>query len=514
MALVQIVSVRQENHTWDEAIEIASGYSFLKTGEFRMQPEHPPLGKILIALPLLAIQPGLPLSDESWANRNELLFGSMFLYDNRVPARTILFTARIMTIGVTIVLALAIALWTRRNFSARAAIVALALFCLDPNVIANGRYVKNDLLVTLLAFLTIVAWLGNRIWWTGVLFGLAVATKFSAIFLVPVLLAVQLVKRRSLVTLAAVLAVGAVLTLAVYGPENQALIPMTKSQRLAGPEVRLLRNVADRSTAAGRMIAWTGARLGWRAHPLFVGAAQFAAHTQRGHESYLLGMHSMTGWWYYFPVAFLVKTPLATLVSLALAALIAWREPKSAPWLLLIPVAIYGLLCLNSRINTGLRHLLPLYPFLFVFAGVCLARLRTVQLALLGITLAAETLSVHPHYLAFFNAAAGGPAAGPRYLADSNIDWGQDLHKLRTIWTPTESPKSAYPTLGQPIRRITVCGTASCLRKMRRVFRTTATLWRSVSHRWWEATFGTTHSHGFGNASPSRGWGTRSTCTT
>ena len=188
--------------------------------------------------------------------------------------------------------------------------------------------------------------------------------------------------------------------------------------------------------------------------------------------------------------------------------------PKSAPWLLVIPVAIYGLLCLNSRINTGLRHLLPLYPFLFVFAGVCLARLRTVQLALLGITLAAETLSVHPHYLAFFNAAAGGPAAGPRYLADSNIDWGQDLHKLRTIWTPTESPKSAYPTLGQPIRRITVCGTASCLRKMRRVFRTTATLWRSVSHRWWEATFGTTHSHGFGNASPSRGWGTRSTCTT
>jgi hypothetical protein len=169
---------------------------------------------------------------------------------------------------------------------------------------------------------------------------------------------------------------------------------------------------------------------------------------QQPTPAFLLGDYSTSGWWYYFPVAFLLKTPLPTLAFLALAGGVtlarlwqpagtqtAVRRDISA---LLIPALGYFAFTLTSNINLGYRFLLPVLPFFYVFIGYALAPVWrgayrqyavTGTLGLLGL-LALGNLTIYPHYLAYFNLIAGGPQHGWRYLVDSNIDWGQDLARL------------------------------------------------------------------------------------
>jgi hypothetical protein len=227
--------------------------------------------------------------------------------------------------------------------------------------------------------------------------------------------------------------------LVVYAPYAGDLIPRlhpAQEGRLSLPAA-----VGDRGVAA-QVFAWLGHKLGWRAHPFLIGFAHFSEHAVNGHREYLWGQHSETGWWYYFPAAFAVKTPVATLAALAiLVVAIAWlrrhwRVPESRwAWLVLaVPILIQGAASVTASVNIGLRHLLPLYPFLFAALGAGLAAIRaklgTPILALLVAGFAAESFAIYPYYTAFFNVLAGGPADGPRYLVDSNIDWGQDLKRL------------------------------------------------------------------------------------
>jgi multisubunit Na+/H+ antiporter MnhF subunit len=461
-AFLQVGSIRQESQTWDEAIEIASGYRYLKTGEYRFFLEHPPLGRIAVALPLLLMNPELPVDDPAQGDMPNVQYGADFLYRNRVSADALLLAARSVTIAVTLALGLALAMWVRTAFGAPAAILALAIYVFDPNILAQGRYTKSALLLAMLCFLACIAWARYlerpgrwRVILTGVLFGLAISTKFAALFLVPVFVALALVhgwRRRAFPWRAWILAhcvvfgLGVAILTAMYAPEAKALLPRTRSMTAALGPALSLRSQVNQSTLAGRVIAWTGARLGWRRHSMLVGIAEFAAYNQSGHEAYLLGMHSQRGWWYFYPVAFAVKTPVASLLMIVLAA--GWavmaavrrrlwraaslREVPFAVWTMALPLAAYVAACLTSHIDTGLRHLLPAYPFLFalVAAGLCRFRWRR-WLVVLVCAAAVETVAVYPHFTAFFNWAVGGPAQGPRYLVDSSLDWGQDLKKLK-----------------------------------------------------------------------------------
>jgi hypothetical protein len=192
----------------------------------------------------------------------------------------------------------------------------------------------------------------------------------------------------------------------------------------------------------------TGALRGLRASGLLPEAYLYGLLTvlrdSESRPAFLFGEISETGWWYYFPATFLLKTPLALLGLLALAA-VARRREDGAPhrrafaWL---PVLVYVAATLTRNLNIGHRHLLPIEPFLFAAAGAGAAAalaaggVRRMAALALCAWYAASVLSVHPHYLAYFNALAGGPAGGWRYLADSNLDWGQDLGNLAR-WTRT-----------------------------------------------------------------------------
>jgi hypothetical protein len=156
-----------------------------------------------------------------------------------------------------------------------------------------------------------------------------------------------------------------------------------------------------------------------------------------GLPGFLAGQYG-TGWWYYFPVALLIKTPISMLL-LAVAgswALLRRRDIISAAFLLLPALVILGA-AMTSPINIGIRHVLGVFPFMILVGSAIVRRLFDAgvagRAAVAGACLAAvvEFTTVYPHTLTFFNALVGGPRNGSRYLADSNVDWGQDLKLLK-----------------------------------------------------------------------------------
>lgn len=202
------------------------------------------------------------------------------------------------------------------------------------------------------------------------------------------------------------------------------------------------------------LVVWAvyGFRVGWVAGwptpvpaPDFLDGllGQLSHASATGHPAFLMGQRSDKGWWYYFPVAFALKTPLGALIAMGFALLSnAWRRFRHAEWPLLLIPALYMGISLWSVLNIGYRHLLPMLPFLWVYVGRVgpllseatsgsRRRWLTVGAAVIGLWLAAGTLGVAPDYLAYFSELAGGPDGGWRYLVDSNLDWGQDLPGLK-----------------------------------------------------------------------------------
>jgi hypothetical protein len=170
-------------------------------------------------------------------------------------------------------------------------------------------------------------------------------------------------------------------------------------------------------------------------------------------SAYLLGHTRIIGWWYYFPAAFLFKTPTATLLAILFVpiGLFATRklaekpsdvsEPRLTPMWSVIAVALAPLVyfgaALTTNLNLGLRHILPVYPFIFIALGTgfaAIVRRRPMPAKLIGgaiaLLLLVETAAAYPNYLAFFNFPSGGSRGGLRLLGDSNLDWGQDLPAL------------------------------------------------------------------------------------
>jgi hypothetical protein len=173
-------------------------------------------------------------------------------------------------------------------------------------------------------------------------------------------------------------------------------------------------------------------------------------------QSYLLGQLSESGWWYYFPVAMAVKTPIATVVAIAGAAWMAmarrakWWNDLQRRWLamcLLTPALLYTLFLMQSNLNLGLRHILPVYPLAYIAIGIVAAKFWSrILLTIMALALAVESLAAFPNFIPFFNIAVGGSRGGFAILGDSNLDWGQDLKPLSKWYKTwrTDHPKEKF----------------------------------------------------------------------
>jgi hypothetical protein len=431
--------IAASSQTHDEAAHLAAGYSYLTRRDFRLNPEHPPLIKELAALPVL-LWYRLPFEprarDWNSPHLGQWLIGRWFLYDSGLPADRILALARVPNLLLGAALVGLIGWWAFRRWGPGAALLGLALAAIEPNLIANASIITTDLGIAVFGFLALyLLWeYAARPSWPclvgiGVAVGLAVASKHSA----PMLLGIL-----GLVGVAHVVSGG---RLALPGAprgagSSDAITGPGLPTRLAAALVSALLVMTVAALVLAATYFFQGFSVWWQ------GMVQVMNHHAEGHKAFFLGEYSQDGWWSYFLVAFLIKTPLGAL-ALVLASLVLWRagEPlgRRDVVFLLLPVVLVLASTLGARINIGLRHILFVYPPLFVLAS----RLATLRLrprwalaALLAIPLAFTAGSVWrvaPHYLAYFNEAVGGPGEGYRYLSDSNIDWGQDLKGLKAF---------------------------------------------------------------------------------
>jgi hypothetical protein len=347
--------------------------------------------------------------------------------------------------------------WGLRLFGAPGALLALALWVLDPNVVAHSGLVTTDLGITFFIFLSVAAlwsWIDRpspaRLALLGLAIGGAFASKYTALWL-PVILgaiAVTLVVS-GVPTPERILARAADGAVAARRGAGGAAGPLRRLAVLAGAGL-----IAAAIAFAVVALAYRVTGLGW----FLTGLSRTMHHSAIGHRAYLLGMVSETGWWYYFPVAWLLKTPpgIILLVVASIAALALGRRLRRRDEIVLyVPVLVVLVIVALWKVNIGLRHLMPIYPFLYLGAARLLSpprrdtcsataaappsgrrgriagRLATLGVALALASAAWSAVAIAPYHLAYFNAFAGGPENGHRLLLDSNLDWGQAGKALR-----------------------------------------------------------------------------------
>jgi len=416
--------IRTNSPTYDEAVHLSAGYYYLATRDFRLDSEHPPLIKSLQALPLFLIY---PLHFNSDNQQGDYLVGQNFLYRSAVSADRLLGLSRLVNLFLGALLLALIGWWARRLWGSRSAILAMALAFVEPNLIAHSSLVTTDIGVTLFMFLTVyLLWeyfIKPR-WWllaaTGFSAGLALVSKFSALLLVPI--------------------VGLIVALSLLIAHQPFLLPLKTFQN--GLRQNLLHAAGVLSLILFfALLTIPPAYFFQGFEPWLSGFSRFKSLADAGRLAFFLGEYSYEGWWSYYLVCFLIKTPIGNLMLIA-ASLLCYRVGSPLQWrevvFLLLPVVVIFLAMTQSKVNIGLRHILPVYPFLFVLASrVATVHFRRHWIAplLIGTPLvltAISSLRIAPHQLAYFNEFVGGPDQGYRYLSDSNVDWGQDLKGVKT----------------------------------------------------------------------------------
>jgi Dolichyl-phosphate-mannose-protein mannosyltransferase len=407
-------------------------------------PEHPPLAKLVAAVPLLFMSLDVPPPQDGDAQ----IGWSDALINVNNRDRPILGYSR-SAIGLATV-AMALVLWrlARRFYGATAAGFALALFVFHPTFLAHGHLSTTDLL-SAFSFL-LVSW---AFWsWTrsprlppalavGLSLGAAVCTRFTAWLLVPILIlllglwlwARRADARRLVVPAAQLVLITAVsvfvFTWAVYG-FHYAPWPGASCAQAVDPALGL----------PGQIVAALE-----RGHVLpeayLEGLRYQLEHNRSGHQAYFRGELGWTGWRSYYVVAFLIKNTFGFLAATVLVIVFVGRRARSfmatgPEWHFVVPAAVVFVVASLTRIQLGERYMLAVYPYLLLLAAAAVPWIVKWKhgMAVLGLCLLAHAvpslLVARQGYLTYFNAIAGGPEGGHRWLADSNLDWGQDLPRL------------------------------------------------------------------------------------
>ncbi|HET8947439.1 MAG TPA: hypothetical protein VFQ07_10685 [Candidatus Polarisedimenticolia bacterium] len=520
-ALLSWSAAERKSPVYDEPLHTVGGWLIRNAGDFRVDPDHPSLwlrwSALLNGPEALHPDTRSPHWDRMLSNYwSCYLFSADTLYAAAADPDRVVARARLMMLVVAVALGGLVAVFAWRLAGPVAALVTTALFALDPGLIGHASLVKNDIALAFVTLLLAFAvWrLGERITagriaWVVLAFAAGFGVKFSALLflpLLPLLLAVRAVldwpwprgpallasRRGRLLAAAGIAVVG--MTAAwgsIWATSGFRFLPTpdpSKQLDLDALFERMERNheEAMRFAATGRpdgaldapvprfepgmllrAVRFAEARH-WLPQAWLYGIVYTAEGMQR-REGFLAGERRLGGWWYYLPLAFLFKAPLATIASVvATKGWLAERllrlrgssrtdrpgagriDPRLA-WAaacLVLPAAAFGLAALASKVSLGVRHAFVLYPFLFLGAGVAAADLRrrwkrptTAALALLLAALAAESLPAWPDDIAFFNLPSRPHRL--RLLGDSNLDWGQDL-PLLAAWQRSHPDVNLY----------------------------------------------------------------------
>ncbi|MFI9796812.1 ArnT family glycosyltransferase [Streptomyces sp. NPDC052302] len=435
MAVAMVTSAVQQTPTIDEPVYVGTAAEYLHAHELVHNPEHPPLGKLVIGVGVALAGPHVDARFSG--DQGEL--GRHLLYESgNDPWRVMLF-ARLPVIVLTLAFGWVVFAFARELAGTLAGLAALGLYAFSPDLVAHGSLATLD--VPAAGFVLTSVWLAWRardrprryVPLAGAALGAALATKMSALPAVPVLLALTALsvwsarspsqpRRLALRRAAAAAGVVALVAVAVVWMTYLVVDPRLRwNPDQPVPVVRGLRGLAvdllpfPESYRDGMRVQFA-----------------FENHPWQG---FLFGRLYTGALWYYLPAALLVKTPLGMLALWAAgaAAVLAVRRLRPAAPYLLVPAAVLLVAAMLGARNFGTRYALFMPMFLAVAAGCVLAVRRrwvTAGVAALVVFVAVSSLRTFPYYLPYSNEAFGGPERTRLRLHDSNVDWGQDLGRL------------------------------------------------------------------------------------
>jgi hypothetical protein len=457
-------AVATKSATLDEPLHAYAAYTHAFARDFAVNPEDPPLWKIFAMLPHDSGELKLEAENKRIVDSaaNYVPAARALFHDPAVNGAAFINRSRAMMLLLGIALGSIIMIWAWQVGGPTAAVIAGAFYCLDPNFIAHAPLVKNDIAISLVMFAMVFAIyrFGQRMTpWSAaaaiLLCAVGPTIKFSGLLLLPLLVLLLFVgalmidahRRNKRLLITGAMSLGAVLVtwLLIWLSYGFRFLPTTSSAQFSfDPQIEIARENAYyvkhnqwSANARGlstpllcRMLVWTNDHRVLPQAWLF--GLLYTYQNTLVRPGYLLGEIRDTGRWNYFPATMLFKTPLATLVALAIAVLMLIRGRLPNRWLAVCiagSIVLYGYNALTTSLNLGLRHVLPLYPFLFLIIAMALARPARARYVIgLIFALAAETVSTYPDLIPFFNVLSRPHRLG--LLSDSNLDWGQDLPAL------------------------------------------------------------------------------------
>lgn len=448
------VTILRDSATWDEGNHIYAGYQSW-AGDFGLNPEHPPLLKLVATAPLLPMGLNVPEPTDEYFMNASFRGGRTLLFENGNDAEAILGRTRAAAAIFAVLLALAVFVMTREMFGTGAGLVALALWVFDPLAIAHGARVTTDTAASLFYLATTYAFYRYlkapsvaRLALVGLGAGLLIATKHTGIFVFPMLALLalaEIVRRwpkrreqplgRTAARLAGALVVTGVLAVVVlwgaYGfrfaarADGLALNP-TFAEELSG--LGPTENALLSAVAASRLLPES-----------YIYGLAVVRLAGVGYHSYALGTIYPTRVLWYFPLAFTIKTTLGFLglVVASVFAVATRRFGRAREVLFLtIPSAFYFVVSMTGM-NIGTRHIMPVYVYLTALAGGAawaLARSNRRWVYVVGALLLlhiGSSVRAFPNYLSYANEAWGGPSETYRHLTDSSVDWAQQLKSIK-----------------------------------------------------------------------------------
>jgi 4-amino-4-deoxy-L-arabinose transferase-like glycosyltransferase len=476
MSVQMLVAASHKSISTDEVVHIPAGYYHLVLGDFQFLNQHPPVSMMIGALPLLFMQPGLMSEAELQKIPRDdsfvFVLSQRFWTPNESFYHRVAFWTRVPMIAFTALFGIVIFLFARRLFGERAALIAVALFTLEPTVLAHGPLVHTDmtsafglLLLAYAVYVYVSSPSLRRAAYLGAAMGLAPLMKFSMVAVAPLAVVgiaallvfparLKLPRRAALAHAGAIILISLLVINAGYFFDHRSFTE-ADNQWI----------VASFPSRAG-LLLFGAHRLRYLVPTDFLlGTYWQIWHSTVGHAGSIFGQQGRFGWWYYFPVAFALKTTIPFLLtSVAAICWGLWRIVKRRDWtpiFVLAPFFLFTALVMASTINIGVRFYLPAYPFLFIMSGALLDRLIRIRWpraltndasygALpnrrataplpqwsLGTILVAivlgwcviEVIRTYPNYIPYMNELA---YSRPHwwYLSDSNVEWGDSMPEL------------------------------------------------------------------------------------
>ena len=438
--------------TADEPAHVATGMEWLSQGKYTYEHLHPPLARVMDGLGLFVN--GIRSIGEAKMSAE----GNVLLHANGSYEKN-LTLARLGVLPFFVLATVVVQKWTKLYFGAFAALLSVILLTTLPPVLAHSGFATTDMAFTdmfIAALFVFYLWLEKptllRTHLLGITVGLACLAKFSALAFLPISLGAiailyylrkintneqQVFRFKRWIAAAGITILICLLTIwAGYRFSYSSVSSVD-------PKVdKRLESIFDTKGLVYNTVDFMVEKVPLPAPEFFSGIIQVSHKNERGHLNYLFGECRTHGWWYFFPILLLVKTPLPFLLLTAtgfFALLIrVGKKPKDLHLLGAVVTAI-GILAISmsSNINIGLRHLLPIYPLLAIVSGYGGFRLwqfrksrgiGPILLTLLLVWQITSSFTAHPDYLPYFNVLAGNHPE--KNFSDSDLDWGQDVKRL------------------------------------------------------------------------------------